>query len=179
MDDEVRFRSCPEANLVNRVADTGAIAADDTAILGLESALVLGPFSAQAEYNLASVSASGGGSDGDFSGFYAFLSVFLTGEHRNYKTSSATFDRVRPEENFGVGKGAIEVLARYSYLDLDDGSAFVQDLTDTTVGVNWYLNGASRVMLNWVHSEFGDSTTGSATDGDSADLLMIRFQMDW
>lgn len=173
MDDEVRFRSRPEANLVNRVADTGAIAADDTAILGLESALVLGPFSAQAEYNLASVSASGGGSDGDFSGFYAFLSVFLTGEHRNYKTSSATFDRVKPDENLGSGPGAIELAARFSMLDLDDGP-ISDELMDATIGVNWYLNPNSRIMLNVVHAEFEDGTVD-----DSMDALMMRFQVDW
>jgi phosphate-selective porin OprO/OprP len=173
MDDMVQFRARPEANLVNRVADSGAIESDDTAILGLEAAWVNGPLSAQAEYSLASVSASGAGMDADYSGFYAFISFFLTGEHRNYKTSSAAFDRVKPAENFGVGSGAIEVAARYSMLDLDDGPS-TDELNDVTLGVNWYLNPNARIMLNVVHAEFEDG----AVD-DSMDALMMRFQVDW
>jgi phosphate-selective porin OprO/OprP len=174
LDDTVQFRSRPEANMVNRPADTGAIAADDTLLVGLETAVITGPFSAQAEYQMASVSASGAGQDGDFAGYYLYLSWFLTGEHRNYKTSAGAFDRIRPNENFNAGPGAIEFLARYSAIDLDDGMAFTDEMRDTTVGVNWYLNGASRVMLNWVHSNFEDSTVD-----DSMDALMLRFQMDW
>lgn len=174
LDDSVQFRSRPEANMVNRPADTGAIAADDTMLLCGEAAWLNGPFSAQAEYQLASVSASGAGQDGDFSGYYAYVSYFLTGEHRNYKKTSASFDRLRPNENFGVGKGAFELLARYSFIDLDDGAAFTEEMTDTTLGLNWYLNGASRVMFNWVHSEF----ESGAVD-DSMDAFMMRFQMDW
>ncbi len=172
-DDEVRYRSRPEANLVNRVADTGVLAVDDTAIVGLEAAWVNGPLSLQAEYNLASVSASGGGSDGDFAGYYAFVSWFLTGDKRTYKSSTGTFDRVKPLENFGAGSGAIELAARYSMLDLDDGPATDQ-LTDMTAGVNWYLNPNARIMLNVVHAEY----ESGATD-DSMDALMMRFQVDW
>ena len=171
-DDEVRYRSRPEANLVNRVADTGVIAADDTLVLGGEAAWVGGPFSAQAEYNLASVSATSG-SDGDFSGYYAFLSWFVTGDKRTYKNTTGTFDRVKPLENFGAGTGAIEVALRYSMLDLDDGPS-TGELNDVTAGVNWYLNPNSRLMFNAVHSEFEDGPVD-----DSMDALMMRFQFDW
>lgn len=173
-DNEVRFRSRPEVRLgLNRPADTGTLAADDTTLVGLESAWIRGPFSAQAEYQLASVSASAGGQDGDYAGYYFFLSYFLTGEHRNYKTSTAAFDRVRPKENFGVGKGAIELAARYSSIDLDDGPS-LGEMNDATLGVNWYLNGSARVMLNLVHSEYEDGVVD-----DSMDALVMRFQMDW
>ena len=47
-------------------------------------------------------------------------------------------------------------------------------MTDTTLGVNWYLNPNTRVMFNYVHSEFEDG----AVD-DSADMFMMRFQVDW
>jgi phosphate-selective porin OprO/OprP len=174
MDDEVRFRSRPEAHLLNRPADTGAIEADDTLLAGLEAAWVGGPLSAQAEYQIADVSASGAAQDGDFAGWYGFVSYFLTGEHRNYKTSSGSFDRVAPAENFGAGSGAVELAVRYSMLDLNDGAAYTDEMSDTTVGINWYLNPNSRVMLDYVHSEF----ESGAVD-DSADLLMMRFQVDW
>lgn len=173
-DNETRFRSRPEVKLgLNRPADTGALAADDTTLLGLESAWIKGRFSAQAEYQLASVSASSGGTDGDFAGYYAFVSWFLTGEHRNYKKSTGTFDRLKPAENFGTGRGAVELLARYSSLDLDDGPA-TGEMNDVTLGANWYLNPNSRVMLNLVHSEYEESGVD-----DELDALVVRFQVDW
>lgn len=174
-DDEVRFRARPEANLLNRPADTGAIAADDTMIVGGEVAWVGGPLSAQAEYMLTDVSASTGGQDGDFSGYYAFLSWFVTGEHRTYKQSTGTFDRVKPQENFlAGGPGAVEVALRYSMIDLDDGAAYTDEMADITGGINWYLNPNTRIMLNAIHSEFE-----SGAIDDSADLLMVRFQVDF
>lgn len=173
MDEMARFRARPESDFLNRPADTGAIATDDTTLLGLETAWINGPLSLQAEYEMASVSAESGGMDGDFGGFYAFVSWFLTGEHRNYKTSSGAFDRVKPSENFGAGSGAVELAARYSMIDLDDGPS-TGEMTDATLGVNWYLNPNARVMLNAIHSEYEDG----AID-DSADILMLRFQVDW
>ena len=174
-DDAVQFRSRPEANMVNRPADTGVIEADDTLLLGGEAAWVGGPFSAQAEYMLADVSASGAAQDGDFSSYYAFISWFITGEHRAYKNSTAIFDRVKPAENFlSGGPGAVELAARYSFLDLDDGAAYTDELADMTFGVNWYWNPNTRVMLNAIHSE----VESGATD-DSADILMVRFQVDF
>lgn len=172
-DESARFRSRPESDFLDRTVDTGTIAADDTTVLGLEGAWVEGPLSVQGEYNLASVSAASGGTDGDFSGFYGFVSWFLTGEHRNYKRTTGAFDRVKPMENFGAGNGAIELAARYSMIDLNDGPS-TGEMNDVTVGVNWYLNPNSRVQLNWVHSQFEDG----AVD-DSADILMVRFQVDF
>jgi len=172
-DKEVAFSARPESHLLNSPASTGAIAADDTTLVNGEFAWVNGPLSVQAEYTLASVGAVSGGQDGDFSGYYAFLSWFLTGEHRNYKASHGAFDRVKPMENYGAGSGAIELAARYSFIDLNDGPS-VGEMTDYTGGVNWYLNPNTRVMLNYVHSEYEEPGVD-----DSADLLMLRFQVDW
>jgi len=172
-DGSVRFRSRPEAHLLNQPADSGTIVADSTLLTGLEAAWVGGPLSAQAEYQQAAVSGGSGAQDADYSGAYFFVSWFVTGEHRAYKPAYGAFDRVKPHENFGAGSGAVELAARYSLLDLDDGPS-TDKMNDATLGVNWYLNPNTRVMLNLVHSEFDDDVV----DG-SANLLMLRFQVDW
>jgi phosphate-selective porin OprO/OprP len=172
-DDMVRFRARPESDFLNRPVDTGTLAADDTMLGGLETAWVNGPLSLQAEYNMASLSGAEGVEDGDFTGWYGFISWFLTGEHRNYKSSSGTFDRIKPQENFGAGTGAIELAARYSMIDLDDGPS-TGEMTDATLGVNWYLNPNTRVMFNFIRSEVEDGALE-----DDANLFMIRFQVDW
>ena len=102
--------------------DTNSLSADRAGILGLESALVYGPFSVQGEYIYTDVDGKSGSSSPSFDGFYVQSSYFLTGEHRKYSTSKGSFSRVKPKENYkyGAGAGAWEVAARYSQIDLSD-----------------------------------------------------------
>ena len=92
------------------------------------------------------------------------VSYFLTGEQRMYKRSAGTFsDRVVPYENFfrvrdgdgyvQTGKGAWEVAYRASYLDLNGVGVSGGNVTDHTVGLNWYLNPYTRWMVNYVNSD--------------------------
>jgi phosphate-selective porin OprO/OprP len=112
------------------------------------------------------------GSDPSFSGYYAYASYFLTGEHRAYKNSSGTFDRVKPKTNFGKGgTGAWEVALRYSGLDLNDAPIQGGELEDITFGLNWYLNPNVRAMFNYVLADL--DTVGNA------DIVQLRFQIDF
>ncbi len=153
--------------------DTAALAANKTNLFGLESALVYGPFSLQGEYMRADVDQSDTSSSANFDGFYVQASYFLTGEHRKYSTSSGSFSRVKPKENFRFGKGlgAWEVGARYSQLDLNDARVSGGKLKDITVGLNWYLNPNMRIMWDYVRSDL---------DGvGNANLFLTRFQVDF
>ena len=100
-------------------------------------------------------------------------SYFLTGEKRNYKTSSGAFDRVKPKENFrfGGGPGAWEAAVRYSSIDLDDSGVSGGELKDITVGLNWYLNPNTRIMWDYIRADLDDV-------GD-ANLFLMRFQVDF
>jgi len=119
----VRYRARPEAHMTDvRLVDTGNIPTDGVDLFTPEVALVFGPLSLQGEYFLASLD-SEAASDPSFSGYYAYASYFLTGEHRKYSTSSGAFSRVSPEKNFHPtkgGMGAWEVGLRYSHIDLND-----------------------------------------------------------
>ncbi len=170
-DDELRFRARPEVHIGPRFVNTDHFAADRVDDVGVELACVWGPFSLQSEYLYAKASALEG-EDPSFQGFYVFASYFLTGEHRPYKTSAAAFDRVKPKKNFGAGgAGAWELAARYSRLDLTDAAIEGGELDNFTVGLNWYLNPNTRVMLNYVRSDL---------DGiGEADMFMTRAQVDF
>jgi len=183
-DDQVQFRARPEAHLGEYVVNTGAITGvDHYHLLGLETALVYGPFSAQAEYYKTWLDRPGA-ADLEFQGMYVYFSYFLTGEHRPYKRSTGAFDRVKPYENFfrvrdsdgGVhtGLGAWEVAYRYSYLDLADGNITGGMASDHTVGVNWYLNPYTRLMFNYVNS----AVTRGGMLGD-IDVYEMRAQIDF
>lgn len=174
-DGTVRYRSRPEAHLLNNVADTGAIPADQVVLGGLEVAWVEGPLSLQGEYMLSSVDGQTSADDADFSGYYVEGSYFLTGEMRPYKIHGARFDRVKPLENHTRegGSGAHQLALRYSNLDLDDGPGTVT-LDGITLGYNWYLNPNAAVKVNYVHSEVDDGSID-----DSADIFVVRFQFDF
>lgn len=176
----ISFRERPEAHLSNvRLVDTGSIVAHGADIFNPEIALVYGPFSLQAEYFYASVDAVGG-KDPNFEGYYAFMSYFLTGEHRRYKKSSGVFSRLKPNTNFDFGKsgwGAWEIGLRYSYLDLNDNGVLGGKENDITLGLNWYPNPNVRVMLNYVNANV-DRKDLSIDNGD-VNIIEARFQVDF
>jgi phosphate-selective porin OprO/OprP len=177
--DGLRYRSRPEAHFVSqRFTDTGTFDADRVNLFGFEAAWVHGPLSVQGEYVGSSVTGSTDTDSQFFNSFYVQTSYFLTGEHRPYSRKSGTFGRVRPNRNFRQdgGWGAVELAARYSYLDLrgSDLPDSARQLQDLTFGVNWYLNPNMRVSANYIHSMLdGDDVTGDT------DLFMLRFQVDF
>ncbi|MFC1539634.1 OprO/OprP family phosphate-selective porin [Candidatus Latescibacterota bacterium] len=152
--DEVSYSQGPEMNLAPEMIDTGKFNCDKILIYNGETAAVYGPISVQGEVFSSSVSNTDLDNPSFFS-YYAQASYFLTGEHRAYK--SGTFTNVAPLKSYGQGGiGAVEVAARYSYLDLDSGTLKGGRLSNVTFGVNWHLNSYSRIMINYVRSELID-----------------------
>lgn len=142
--------------------------ADDAWLYGLELATVCKAFHAQAELTGSTVDTLDGSYDAV--GWYAQAGYFFTGEVRPYSKANGRFVAVEPASNFGQGgRGAWELAARYSTLDLSDGAIMGGELDDITVGVNWYLNPAVRVMINYVYADPRDM-------GD-AHFIGSRFQV--
>ena len=168
--DAVSYSTKPEAHLAPDFLGTGDILSDGVSLINPELAVVAGPFSFQAEYMLAEVESSNG-PDPDFDGFYLMASYFLTGEHRPYSLSNASFSRVKPKRNFarGAGPGAWELAVRYSNLDLDDNGVNGGQLDNITIGINWYLNPFARIMFNYIRSELDNV-------GDT-NIFQTRFQV--
>jgi len=167
-----RFRARPEAHDTSRLVDTESFAADSALILDLETAGVFGPLWFSAEYLQAEIDAPMFG-DPSFRGGDVQVGYYLTGEHRRFKTSSGAFDRQKPKENFGKngGKGAWEIALRYSTLDLTDEGIAGGEQDNVTLAVNWYLNPATRMMINVVHADVDNV-------GD-ADFFLLRWQVDF
>ena len=162
-----------------RFLDTGRFGVDDdTKMWGIDAAFVMGPLHAQAEYVTQDWDTTGGSADLDAWGIQA--GYFLTGEMRNYKASSANWDRTSPSSNYGAeegdGLGAWEAAIRYDSADLNDGPIDGGELDQWTFGVNWYLNPNTRIMWNYVMAE-ADSLPGGGK-GD-VDIFEMRFQIDF
>jgi phosphate-selective porin OprO/OprP len=174
----------PDANS-NRMVDTGQIAASRQWLMGMELLYILGPFSVQAEYGFNWIDHAIGiapvgftlnpmltsPQNYFFSGGYVQLAYTLTGENRAYDRAIGTLARdyfrggpftnawlVRDENgNLNWGIGAWEVAARYSYINLNDGSGLnrIQGgvMNGWTLGLNWYLNSNVKFQFDWVYDQ--------------------------
>ena len=165
--------------------------ADKRSDLGFEVATNFGPLSIQGEYkmNTNDVDKDVYGQDTyKVNTYYAFVSYFLTGEHRPYK--HGTFGRVKPKHDVDNGGfGALELAARFSAVDNSDiykdyASADsilepkgiernIYKTSNLTFGLNWYLNSHARVMYNTVLTDF------SGDNGEKQLAHMIRFAVDF
>jgi phosphate-selective porin OprO/OprP len=151
--------------------DTGNIKADHFQLFDPEFALIMGPLSLQSEYAFAFVDQIGG-PPLFFNGYMAQVSYFLTGEHRPYDRKQGIHKRLEPFEDFfrvrtksqGVqnGLGAWEVAARFSNIVLNDKNIQGNNLTDFTIGLNWYLNPYTRWKFNYIRAFLQDDRVGNS-----------------
>lgn len=180
-DDRVRFRTRPHIHRGPFMIDSGVIESDSYTISNLELALVWGNVSLQSEAFLANVNRLDGGNN-HFGGVYVYGSWFLTGENRRFSrfgSHGAQFAPSRPFTNFfitpgGIGWGAWEAKARWSYLDLTDTNS--GQYNDLTVGLNWYWTDRTRLLFDWTHPMTTDETVFGST---TADILTMRFDVTW
>ncbi len=169
-DNTYKISSRAENHLGTKLIDATFENIEESNLLGGEFAYVNGSFSLQGEYLQTSVF---GTTETELSSYYGQISYFLTGESRPYKSSLDGLSRVKPNNNYGSGgKGAVELVARISNMDLTDANE--GSLDDITVGINWYLNPHTRVMLNYVMGEMTNET-----EVITENAVMMRVQLDF
>ena len=177
-----QFRARPEIRNTPRFVDTGFIAADHTDFVGFEAAVVLGRFSAQAEFVQTFVDDAVIGAaarDVTADGFYVAASYFLTGEHRPYSRANGGFGRIKPHKNISpkdglrmLLSGAWEAKARYSQVDLPEFGA--GRLETVTLGFNWYLIPNSKILVDYILAD-----REAVPNSGRAHLLGIRLNAEF
>jgi phosphate-selective porin OprO/OprP len=173
-DNTITYNQGTQSNLLTISDNPGSpfqptitIKASQQQLYNLQTALVLGPLSFQAEWDLADILQLKGGPV-VFNGGYVQTSCFLTGEHREYEVKEgrigavhvrSPFWRLKGDHGLAGGPGAWEAAARFAYtnfvngnLPLDKGQEMGSRIAESTLGVNWYLNDNTRFMFNWVHA---------------------------
>ena len=183
--DQMRFASIPETALsnsstgVNQAVDTGAITnVDHVQLVGLEAAGVWGPASIQGEYVQADVNRTTG-AEPTYNGYYVEGSYFLTGESRNYVADQGKFDRVKPRWPFSLSEGhwgALQAMARYSVLDLNDNGVNGGEMRNTTVGLKWFPNANTAILLDYIM--VNTDNNAPAADDDPR-IWIVRTQFDF
>ena len=146
-----------------------------------------GPFTAQAEYAKASLEDALGTAasprDADVTAYYVQGSYFVTGEKKVYKKDRGAFGAPKPTNSYG----AVELVARYESIENDEtttgaangcaipgvaaGSYQSCEVSQITLGANWYVNPNTRFMLNYYMAE---ADVGSGKD--EPDALSLRAQ---
>lgn len=144
-----RFRARPLNGLTAvRLVDSGSLRDTDRILRnGVEALWIDGPWSVQAEYLRARAERDNGLRDFSANGYYVTGSWVVSGETRPYTGNNVA--NVKPAHAYG----AVELLARYGHLDLDDGGIAGGKQRDWTLGANWYLSSHFKFQANYVHVE--------------------------
>jgi phosphate-selective porin OprO/OprP len=173
--------------------DSGRYLADSFNLLGVETVYQRGAFSAQSEFMATGVNSVAGPIW--YTGAYGEVMYRLTGEHRGYDKRLASLKNPVPFTNFislrpgGVkGWGAFEIAARLSYVELRNPAKLTPadyiastnssgngTLTDSTLGMTWWLNYHTKVQFNWIHAMLNNTAKGYSL----ADSFVTRLQVDF
>jgi phosphate-selective porin OprO/OprP len=179
--DNVRYRVRPFIHTPDiRFIDTGAITARGETGYGLEAAFIKGPFHAAGEAHWQQVDRIDG-TDPTFFGYYVEAGMFLTkGDTRGYR--GGVFDRTRPANPVGKGGiGAIQLNARYDYLDLIDAGWIGGTQKGYELSISWTPTDYTRFIANYGRLNYSDAAL-PAEDGDRSygvDAFGLRAQVDF
>jgi phosphate-selective porin OprO/OprP len=142
--------------------------------------------------------------DLDIDAYYLAAFWMITGEaYADAYGGNATFGRIRPRNNFGFGKdsgwGAWELGLRYSLFDASDfsntnpgnpqGAGRVAATAPTTVSTNearawtamvkWILNPYTRVLVNYIYTDFETPVTTNTVVYSKEKAVTLRAQFDF
>jgi phosphate-selective porin len=162
----LRFKGRPESNVISNYVDTGDLAAGHAKELAFEALYTNGSYSVLSEYVHAWVS-SPVMQNPSFSGFYVTGSYVITGENRPYDRKAAFARRIIPKSRWG----AVEVVGRYSHVNLDDKSVKGGTLDKYYAGVNWWTSPQWHIGMGYGFSDLNRSNTIGHTNA-----LQIRMQ---
>lgn len=167
----VRIRGRSESNLVPLgEADTGRLSGVDHLVdVGAEVAWAGGSWLLMAEYIGLDLERGARPSVRN-SSWQLSTAWVLTGQRRIYRTSSASF----AELPVG-GRGALELAARVTGIDLNSGAVRGGHQTNRAIALNWYPNDYVKVALQY--ARLNSDALGPRSTHE--DLLQLRVQLHY
>ena len=176
-----RYRTEPEFNLSPVFVDTGfgfdngTLPANKTETWNAELSWRRGPVWLGSEYTRVNVDSPLFG-DPSFDGYWIGLSWILTGEMRAYNKKSGVFGGVPVSRSvYQNGKGAWELTARWSSLDLNDGVIQGGNIDIASVGLSWWLSPIFGINMNYryIWNEL-DGIKGESSGFNSRLMLILQ-----
>ncbi len=162
----VRMSGRPGSNVTDFYVDTGEFEADFVSELGLELIWTRTPFTLAVEHVMSRAQAADSG-DPDFHGSYVMLSWMLTGESRPYLRALGSAGAITPNARYG----AVELVTRYSHLDLTDGAIDGGRMDKWHLGLNWWINAQWKAGVSW-----GDADLDRGGVTGNTRMLLCRLQ---
>ena len=169
-----RYRTEPEFNQSPSFVDTGfdtptgVLPADNLQTWNAELSWRRGPFWFASEYTRTAVD-NPDLANPSFDGYWIAGSWILTGEMRPYNKKSGSFGSVPIARTvYQGGKGAWEVSARWSNIDLSDGLVEGGEMDIASLGVSWWLTPFFSVGMNYRYiwnTRLGVEGTSSGFNG--------------
>ncbi len=175
-----RFRTEPEFNQAPVYVDTGFGSdsglwpADSLETYNLELSWRRGPIWFASEYFRTDVK-NAALKNPTFDGYYVSANWVLTGEMRPYSKKNGLFRPVPIARTvYQNGKGAWEIAARYSELNLTDGQIAGGDIQIASLGLNWWLTPFFSLGANYryIWNEL-DGVKGTSSGFMTRILLML------
>ena len=175
-----RYQARPFLRTTNlRFLDTGNIlGATSERGLGLEAAYINGRFHVSGEAFWQKVGRTGL-ADPTFNGGYAELGYLLTDDVTAYR--GGVFDRIRPKHPLGQGgMGALQLNARYDWLDLVDAGIVGGRQKAAGVSLIWIPTDYVRFIADYGHLWISDSPVLAGGSPDyGANSFGLRAQFDF
>lgn len=175
-----RYRARPFVHTTDlRLVDTGnVLPVSGERSFGAELAYIHGRFHATAESQWFTAKRPGL-PDPTFNGGYAEVGYLLTDDVTAYK--GGVYDRIKPKKPFGKGgMGALQINARYDWLDLRDAGIVGGKQQIAGVSLLWIPVDYVRFILNYGHLWIDDAAVPASGDRNySADALGVRAQVDF
>lgn len=176
----VRYRARPFVRTTDtRFVSTPRLIVEKELGYGVEAGAVMGRFHATGEayWVRPDVPAA---ENPNLWGGYAEAGVFLTNDSRPYK--GGTWGTIKPKHAFGSGGiGAVQLNARYDYLDLNSAGITGGQQKSLMGSLVWTPIENIRFSGNYARLKFNDAVI-AATNGDrdySADAFLFRFQIHY
>ncbi len=171
-DGQLQMKSKPEAFPAPNFVDTSKIAADHTRMLGGEAYWRPGPWMFGTEYWLSDVASPSTGNPLIHGGDIV-ATWLVTGETRAYNVVNGSFKEISPKRSFFKGgPGAVELVLRQSYIDLDDKEVKGGRLWRITPMVNWYLSDELRL-----ETAYGYGTLDRFNTTGHTHFFQVRLQI--
>ena len=178
----VRYRQRPLVHFTSeRFINTGNLGGGSEFGLGLEGAVISGPFHAAAEGFWQNVNMPTGMADPTFFGGYAEVGYFLTkGDTRGYK--GGKFDRTKPANPVGEGgMGSVQLNLRYDRLDLSDAGILGGTQDGYFLSLVWKPTDYTMLLANYGRLDYSGAVHPAA-GGDTdygVDVVGVRAQVDF
>jgi phosphate-selective porin OprO/OprP len=176
-----RYRTEPEFNQAPLFVDTGfgtetgVLPADKLQTWTAELSWRQGPWWFASEYTRTDVDNPALGNP-TFDGYWLGASWILTGEMRAYSRKNGTFGGVPVSRSvYQNGKGAWELSARWSTIDLEDGPVRGGEMDVASLGLTWWATPFFGVSANYryIWNEL-DGVEGTSSGLNTRLMLLLE-----